>query len=169
MGFSRQECWSGSPFSSSGDRLDPGIEPGSPALQADSLGFHRSEQFTWKQVFYKVLSDGTEVVSLFTAQVCYICPCLLVSCVYACAILLQAFKRTFRNKMSVAFLIQSTFLCKFHVYIIFLLLTPCSRLATKNLASIHDHTLYRLSPWHISPLVTIILFSVSTYWFGLVC
>ena len=37
MGFSRQEYWSGLPFSSPGDLLDPGIEPGSPALQADSL------------------------------------------------------------------------------------------------------------------------------------
>ena len=37
MGFSRQECWSGLPFPSPGDLLDPGIEPGSPALQADTL------------------------------------------------------------------------------------------------------------------------------------
>ena len=37
MGFSRQEHWSGLPFPSPGDLLDPGIEPGSPALQADSL------------------------------------------------------------------------------------------------------------------------------------
>ena len=37
MGFSRQEYWSGSPFPSPGDLPDPGIEPGSPALQADSL------------------------------------------------------------------------------------------------------------------------------------
>ena len=37
MGFSRQEYWSGLPFPSPGDLLDPGIEPGSPALQADSL------------------------------------------------------------------------------------------------------------------------------------
>ena len=37
MGFSRQECWSGLPFPSPGDLLDPGIEPGSPALQADAL------------------------------------------------------------------------------------------------------------------------------------
>ena len=37
MGFSRQECWSGLPFPSSGDLPDPGIEPGSPALQADLL------------------------------------------------------------------------------------------------------------------------------------
>ena len=37
MGFSRHECWSGLPFPSSGDLSDPGIEPGSPALQADAL------------------------------------------------------------------------------------------------------------------------------------
>ena len=37
MGFSRQEFWSGLPFSSPGDLLNPGIEPRSPALQADSL------------------------------------------------------------------------------------------------------------------------------------
>ena len=35
MGFSRQECWSGLSFLSPGDLLNPGIEPGSPALQAD--------------------------------------------------------------------------------------------------------------------------------------
>ena len=37
MGFSRQEYWSGLPFPSPGDLPDPGIEPWSPALQADSL------------------------------------------------------------------------------------------------------------------------------------
>ena len=37
MGLSRQECWSGLPFPSPGDLPDPGIEPGSPTLQADSL------------------------------------------------------------------------------------------------------------------------------------
>ena len=37
MGFSRQEYWSGLPFSSPGDLPDPGIKPRSPALQADSL------------------------------------------------------------------------------------------------------------------------------------
>ena len=31
-GFFRQEYWSGLPFPSPGDLLDPGIEPGSPAL-----------------------------------------------------------------------------------------------------------------------------------------
>ena len=37
MGFSRQEYWSEFPFPASGDLPDQGIEPGSPALQADSL------------------------------------------------------------------------------------------------------------------------------------
>ena len=37
MGFSRQESWSGLPFPSPGDLPDPGIKPGSPALQADAL------------------------------------------------------------------------------------------------------------------------------------
>ena len=37
MGFSRQEYWSGLPFPSPGDFPDPGIEPRSPALQADAL------------------------------------------------------------------------------------------------------------------------------------
>ena len=37
MGFSRQEYWGGLPFPSPGDFLDPGIESGSPALQADDL------------------------------------------------------------------------------------------------------------------------------------
>ena len=35
--FSRQEYWNGLPFPSPGDLPDPGIEPRSPALQADSL------------------------------------------------------------------------------------------------------------------------------------
>ena len=37
MGFSRQEYWSGFPFPSPGDLPNPGIEPGSPAFQADAL------------------------------------------------------------------------------------------------------------------------------------
>ena len=37
MGFPRQEYWSGLPFPSPGDHPHPGIEPRSPALQADAL------------------------------------------------------------------------------------------------------------------------------------
>ena len=37
MGFSKQEYWSGLPRPPPGDLPNPGIEPMSPALQADSL------------------------------------------------------------------------------------------------------------------------------------
>ena len=37
MGFSRQEYWSGLPCPPPGDLSNPGIEPRSPLLQADSL------------------------------------------------------------------------------------------------------------------------------------
>ena len=43
MGFSRQEYWSGWPFSSPGDLPDPGTELRPPALQADSF-YHLSYQ-----------------------------------------------------------------------------------------------------------------------------
>ena len=39
MEFSSQEYWSGLPFPSPGDLPDPGIELGSPVLQADGLPF----------------------------------------------------------------------------------------------------------------------------------
>ena len=37
MEFFRQEYWNGKPFPSPGNLPNPGIEPGSPVLQADSL------------------------------------------------------------------------------------------------------------------------------------
>ena len=37
MGFSRQKYWSGLPFPSPGDLPNPGIEPRSPALEADAF------------------------------------------------------------------------------------------------------------------------------------
>ena len=37
MEFSKQEYWSGLPFLSPGNRLNLGVEPRFPALQADSL------------------------------------------------------------------------------------------------------------------------------------
>ena len=37
MEFSRLEHWSGEPFPSPGDLPNPGIKPGSPAFQAESL------------------------------------------------------------------------------------------------------------------------------------
>ena len=39
MGFSRQEYWGGLPFPSPEDLPDPGIEPGSSELEANSSPF----------------------------------------------------------------------------------------------------------------------------------
>ena len=41
LGFPRQEYWSRLLFPSPGDLPKPGIEPTSPALQADSLPLHQ--------------------------------------------------------------------------------------------------------------------------------
>ena len=44
MELSRQEYWSGLPFPSPGDLPDPGIKPGSLALQADTLASEPPEE-----------------------------------------------------------------------------------------------------------------------------
>ena len=49
--FSRQEYWSGLPFPSLGDLPDPGIEPRSPALQADSFSSEPSGKHYVKTYF----------------------------------------------------------------------------------------------------------------------
>ena len=74
MEFSRQKYWSGLPFPSPGDLPDPGIEPGSSTLRADTLcvwttresllGFpvlnHNSLQTFWHQgsVSWKMAGVG---------------------------------------------------------------------------------------------------------------
>ena len=73
MGFSRQECWSGLPFPSPGDLPNPGIEPGSPALQADVLPSEppgKSYEVKWvrkrkintvfKYIYIESRKNGTE-------------------------------------------------------------------------------------------------------------
>ena len=47
MGFSRQEYWSELPFPSPGDLPDPGIEPWSPAFQADTLTSEPPRGILW--------------------------------------------------------------------------------------------------------------------------
>ena len=56
MGFPRQE-WSGLPFSSPGDLPDPGIEPESSALQADSLPLSHlgSPSFSYHSSFLSLI------------------------------------------------------------------------------------------------------------------
>ena len=55
LGFSRQECQRRLPFHSPGDPPDPGIEPGSPALEADSLPSKSQEKSTENAFFFNVL------------------------------------------------------------------------------------------------------------------
>ena len=62
MGFSRQEYWSGLPFPSPGDLSDPGIEPRSPALEADTL--------TSEPPIYALLIDFSLVNPSFVNLIC---------------------------------------------------------------------------------------------------
>ena len=48
MEFSRQEYWSGSPCPSPEDLRNPGKEPRSPSLQADSLPFELPRNPCWE-------------------------------------------------------------------------------------------------------------------------
>ena len=48
MEFSRQVYWSGLPYPSPGDLPDPGIEPRSPALQADALPSEPPGKLCWQ-------------------------------------------------------------------------------------------------------------------------
>ena len=57
MGFSRQEYWSGLPCPPPGDLLDPGIEPGSSTLQAESLPLSHWES---PEVFYYTTKNQVE-------------------------------------------------------------------------------------------------------------
>ena len=55
MEFSRKGYWSELPFPSQGDRPNPGVEPGSPALQAGSLPFEPPEKLVGEQRDYRFL------------------------------------------------------------------------------------------------------------------
>ena len=67
MGFSRQEYWSGLPFPSPGDLPDPGIEPRSPALEADALASEPPGKPNWSSQgdinFHPVIQDVHEGAS----------------------------------------------------------------------------------------------------------
>ena len=56
MEFSRPEHWSGLPYPSPGDLPNPGIEPRSPALQADSLPTEPQFWLCWVFVALDVFS-----------------------------------------------------------------------------------------------------------------
>ena len=70
--FSRQVFWSGLPFPSPGDLPNPGIEPRSPTLKADSLPSEPSVQFSSVQFSCLVMSDSLQPHGLQHARVA--CP-----------------------------------------------------------------------------------------------
>ena len=61
MGFSRQEYWSGLPFPSAGDLPNPGIKPGSPALQAGSLLTELLGTLSQQQLYKSFMTTRTKV------------------------------------------------------------------------------------------------------------
>ena len=64
MEFSRQEYWSGLPFPSPGDLPNPGIQPGSPTLQADTLRLMGETKVQTTTLFLRDLYKkwGTELL-----------------------------------------------------------------------------------------------------------
>ena len=67
MGFSRQEYWSGLPFPSLGDLPNPGIEPRSPALEADALTSEPPGKIEWIKLSLKMLGQRNMEVCNFRA------------------------------------------------------------------------------------------------------
>ena len=66
MEFSGQKYWSGLPFPLPQDLPSPGIEPGSPALQTNSL----LSEPPGKQLLIKLLSEDTEKTVGYTSLEC---------------------------------------------------------------------------------------------------
>ena len=62
MGFSRQGHWSSSPFP------DPGIEPRSPALQADSLPTELPEEDSEETWIKNILGYASDTIELDRAS-----------------------------------------------------------------------------------------------------
>ena len=64
-GFSRQEHWSGLPFPSPGSLPEPGIEPGSPALQADSLPSESPGNYNLEKLIKKKKKNIFRIILTF--------------------------------------------------------------------------------------------------------
>ena len=73
MGFSRQEYWSGLPFPSPGDLSDPGIEPRSPALQADTLPSEPPGNVTQSTGSQRVRQDRSDPVCIHKRLFFFFC------------------------------------------------------------------------------------------------
>ena len=79
MGFSRQEYWSGLPFPSPGDLPVPGVEPRSPALQADSLS---TELWGKPQALWDKANESLLLVPLFSSRCTFFSLIILICVLY---------------------------------------------------------------------------------------
>ena len=76
MGFSRQEYWSGLPCPSPGDLPNPGIKPGSPVSQVDSLpsespGRHQGSPLWSARVWLNTGTDYHQIAIKILTLVLY--------------------------------------------------------------------------------------------------
>ena len=76
MGFPRQEYWSRLPFPSPGNLPNPGTEPRSPALRADSLWL--SHQYIGK-LLYTLITGCLQLTPFWLANTHVICCCCSVA------------------------------------------------------------------------------------------
>ena len=65
-----QECWNGEPIPSPGDLPNPGIKPGSPALQVDSLS---AEPQGWPKLLKKPYTFSS--ACQYSLPYCIVCGC----------------------------------------------------------------------------------------------
>ena len=84
IGFLRQEYWCGLPFPSPGDLPNPGIEPGSSALRADSLPLrHQASPITYVRddnfstIF---ISSQIKTPELLPLTFKWLSPCKMFNC-----------------------------------------------------------------------------------------
>ena len=77
MGFSRQEYWSGLPRLPEGNLPDPGIDPRSPALQADSLLSEPPGKPLYIYVMIKIINRkvGRIFTKFLLKYVCFVSVC----------------------------------------------------------------------------------------------
>ena len=96
MGFPRQEHWRGLPFSSPGDLPDPGNDPRSPALQADSLPSEPPGKFCiWLFIFFNIYTHIYIYVCVYVYIYIYIYAFFPFSCHFPN---LSLFCLNFQNK-----------------------------------------------------------------------
>ena len=83
VGFSRQEYWSGLLFPSPGDLPNPGIEPRSPALQADALpseppGKLKSSLYIWNFLVHVLLEPSLKDFEHYFVSMWNECNCMVI-------------------------------------------------------------------------------------------